>query len=500
MKEGAAPAGPEPETPPSTQSVAPELVGREASCRSFHAFFEAADQKGIPRAELADGTGVSLAELESARERVSWKAFMRLLENVGRLFSDAEIVAMGRTVLQHSVHRAFTLPGRILFSPRDMYVWGGAPNGPVAQTLVGQTMSCKAIDERHVRMTVVVAPEYAMRREFWLFRQGFLESVPGLFGLPLAEVTVTNASARGALFDISLPPDKSLVHRVRQRASWIFAAREAADQLRRANEDLHRRYVELQREVAARKEAEAQLVALNAELEKRVADRTNELELFSYSVAHDLRAPLRAINGFATAVLQDYDAVLDANAKRHLERVVDAGIRMGALIDSLLALSRVTRARLRHETVDLAEVARSVFDELRAVDPHRAVALHVDGKLVVTGDPTLLRALIHNLLENAWKFTKGRTPARITLERKDASVICVRDNGAGFDMQHAKTLFAPFHRLHSGKEFAGTGIGLALCDRIVRRHGGTIWVEAAPNEGATFSFTLGELAPDSRRP
>lgn len=452
---------------------------------------EAAERKGVPRARLAEGTGCSITLLQSSRERIPWTSFLTFLENLGRVLSDEELVAVGRTQLERNVHRVLLLPGRLLFSLRDIYFWGSSPDGPVAQTLAAQTMECTELAPGRLRHEVTIEPGYGCTREFWLLRQGLLESVPRAFGLPLAKVTLTKTSETSGHYDIELPRDESLVNRVRERASWIFAAREAAMELRRANEDLYRRNLELQAEMERRGRAEEELRRLNTELENRVLERTQELELFSYSVAHDLRAPLRAVSGFATTMLEDYGDTLDEEAKRQLGRVTDNAVRMGALIDALLALWRVTRAELRREPVDLAEIAAGVLDELRRAEPERVVETTIAAGLEATGDPHLLRSLLQNLLENAWKFTRDRERAHIEIAR-EGNVFRIRDDGLGFDMKYAKTLFVPFHRLRP-KDFDGTGIGLAIADRICRRHGGKIWVDATPDEGATFSFTLAPL-------
>lgn len=472
----------------AASSLPPGLVGREASCRVLGPFFDAVEKKGLSASRLADGTGLSLHVLRNPRERIPWAAYIACLQNLGRLLSDEELLALGRTQLDRSVHRTLFLPGRLLFSLRDVYFWGSRPEGPVAQTLAAQTMTCTELTPNHIRLSVAITEGYPCTREFWLLRQGLLESVPRAFSLPLAEVTLSKESETKGWYDIRLPADSSFVNRIRRRTSWLLAARQAATELRQANEDLHRRNVELQEEVVRREKAEEQLRRLNVELEKRVVERTQELELFSYSVAHDLRAPLRAVNGFTTTVLEDYDHVLDPDAKRQLGRVVDNAVRMGTLIDALLALWRVTRVDLRAEPVDLGEIAQGIFEELRHNEPERSVELTVGGALDALGDPNLLRSLMEKLLENAWNFTRDRRPARIDLSRAD-EVFRLRDNGVGFDMRYAKTLFVPFHRLRP-KESDGAGIGLAIADRICRRHGGKIWVDATPNEGATFSFTL----------
>jgi light-regulated signal transduction histidine kinase (bacteriophytochrome) len=218
-----------------------------------------------------------------------------------------------------------------------------------------------------------------------------------------------------------------------------------------------------------------------------------ELEAFSYSVAHDLRAPLRHINGFSVALLEDAADKLDAQARGHLSRIVAGAERMGQLIDALLALARLTRIDPRKDKVDLTQLAHAVIGQLRANEPERSVEFVVREGLVTQGDARLLHALLENLLGNAWKFTRQQPQPRIELgceDTADVPVYFVRDNGAGFDMALADKLFAPFRRLHKATEFEGTGIGLATVQRIARRHGGRAWAEGSEGHGATFRFTL----------
>jgi len=241
-----------------------------------------------------------------------------------------------------------------------------------------------------------------------------------------------------------------------------------------------------------RRQAQELARARQAEQERaEVAENaTRELEAFSYSVAHDLRAPLRGINGFSTALIEDLGDTVGAEAKDYLRRISGGAVRMGELIDALLGLSRVSRAELACQAVNLTRLANDVLAQLRAGEPSRVVQCVVEDGVMVHGDPQLLRALLENLLGNAWKFVANRDEARIELGRLDAETLFVRDNGAGFDMAYAGKLFAPFQRLHSASEYAGTGIGLATVQRIVRRHGGKIWAEGAVERGATFFFTL----------
>lgn len=219
----------------------------------------------------------------------------------------------------------------------------------------------------------------------------------------------------------------------------------------------------------------------------------HELEAFSYSVSHDLRSPLRAIDGFSQAFLEDYGNQVDDRGREYLQRVRAAAQRMGQLIDAMLNLSRITRSDIHTERVDLSAIATQIVHDLQSLQPERQVHIHIDNDLVTQGDPTMLRLLLTNLLENAWKFTEKTTGAVISVRkqlRDGKLVFFVQDNGAGFDMQYAGKLFGAFQRLHSTQDFPGTGVGLAIAQRIIHRHGGQIWAESEPNHGATFFFTL----------
>ena len=222
--------------------------------------------------------------------------------------------------------------------------------------------------------------------------------------------------------------------------------------------------------------------------------RTNtELETFSYSVSHDLRAPLRAIDGYAQALLEDHAAALDAEGRRLLGVVRDNAQRMGQLIDALLAFSRLGRQALKPGPLDMTELARSVADELRHGARDHAPEVRIDPLPPATGDRTLVRQVLANLLGNAFKFTRWRPHPRIEVGARSSGgdpVYLVRDNGAGFDMRYGDKLFQVFSRLHHHDEFEGTGVGLALVQRIIQRHRGRIWAEGVPNQGATFYFTL----------
>ncbi len=248
--------------------------------------------------------------------------------------------------------------------------------------------------------------------------------------------------------------------------------------------------------VIERKRAEEEIQKLNRSLEiqaAQLAAANKELEAFSYSVSHDLRAPLRTADGFSRALMEDYPDKLDERGKDYLTRIRRATQRMGQLVDDLLNLSMMVRKEMRSERVDLSEMARSIAGELRKTQPERQVELVVQKGVLARGDPSLLREVLENLLRNAWKFTGKQAQARIEFgETREGveRVYFVRDDGVGFDMKYAEKLFVPFQRLHSIDEFPGNGVGLALVSRIIDRHGGRIWAEGEVEKGATFYFTL----------
>jgi signal transduction histidine kinase len=237
-------------------------------------------------------------------------------------------------------------------------------------------------------------------------------------------------------------------------------------------------------------------IELMGTLEARVDQRgeqleaaNRELESLSYAVSHDLRAPLRAIKGFSQILLEDHAATL-AGGKHHLDRICAATTRMNQLIDDLLMLSKIARCQPACTALDLAQLAREVIEGLRQAEPAREVDVVIAPELPARGDPRLVRVVLENLLRNAWKFTSKHTAARIEVGSHDAAWF-VRDDGVGFDPVHASRLFVPFQRMHAAAEFEGSGIGLAIAHRIVGRHGGRLWADSQPEQGATFHFTLG---------
>jgi DNA-binding response OmpR family regulator len=318
-----------------------------------------------------------------------------------------------------------------------------------------------------------------------------IKSSPVVRDTPL--IMLTAIEDRDAMIDgLSTGADdfiskSSEVNVLKARVRAQLRRKQFEDEHRRTRDELHHTALEASEQRAARAVAETR-AALVDQLE-----RTNqELEAFSYSVSHDLRAPLRTIDGFANILLLDHAEEMSGDANACLQRIRAAAQRMGELIDDLLELSRVGRTELVRSDIDLGSLARLVVEELARAQPDRKVAVKIEPS-VVHGDPRLLKVLLENLLGNAWKFTSKVAAPEIELGTEqdgDASVHFVRDNGAGFDPRYAQKLFAPFQRLHTETEFPGTGIGLATVRRILERHGGRIWARSAVGEGATFFFTV----------
>ncbi|HET6330512.1 MAG TPA: ATP-binding protein [Holophagaceae bacterium] len=256
----------------------------------------------------------------------------------------------------------------------------------------------------------------------------------------------------------------------------------------------------LQQEVEEHMAVRDEVASLNVTLERRVAERTaeleaanKELESFSYSVSHDLRAPLRAIDGFAMLLQKHAGASFDATGQGHLDRVRSATQRMGHLIDDLLRLSRTTRSEMSRRELDLSELARGIAADLKVAAPEHEVEVSIAPGMRAYADPTLMRTVLENLLGNAWKFTAKQAESRVevsSVEKGDETIYFVKDNGAGFDMRYVDKLFGAFQRLHAMTEYAGTGVGLANVQRIIHRHGGRVWAKGEPGRGATFCFTL----------
>ncbi|MEP6670099.1 MAG: ATP-binding protein [Chthoniobacter sp.] len=344
---------------------------------------------------------------------------------------------------------------------------------------------------------------------YWL--SGMVKALTAAASVPTA-ILLTRLMPQA----LALPSPSTLARLNVQLEEEVQMRRRAQDELYKLNSQLEHRVAErtaelnaananLQRQIAERKRAEEEVKRLNAELEARVSQRTvqleaanRELEAFSYSVSHDLRAPLRAVDGFSEAVLADCGTMLPEKGQRHLQRIRAGAQRMGALIDDLLTFSRLSRLPLAKRPVDMTKLVRETIDELAPQQEGRQVELLCGDLPMGHGDPALVKQIWINLLSNALKYTRKREIARIDIGCKTEQheqVYFVRDNGTGFDMRYADKLFGVFQRLHRAEEYEGTGVGLAIVQRIVHRHGGRIWVEAQENQGATFYFTLEEEQP-----
>lgn len=414
--------------------------------------------------------------------------FQRLFEAVPGLYlvltPDLTIVAVSDAYLDATMQQRAAIVGRNLFE-----VFPDNPDDPAADGVYNLRASLDRVRHQHVADAMGVQ-KYDIRRpdasgggfeeRFWspvnspvLGRDGALDYI-------IHRVEDVTEFVR--LKKLHTEKDQ-LALLMRSHAEQMEAeVYRRAQQVSDGNRQLSAANQALQME---REQLNSALVALAA--------ANDELEAFSYSVAHDLRAPLRGIQGFSQAVLEDYADAVDARGRDYLQRVAAAATRMSALIDDLLQLSRISRLGMVPGEVDLSAMARSVTAALQRESPGRAVSILIEDGLIARGDSGLLQAALENLLGNAWKFSsKVERPVvefgRISAGGQDAYF--VRDNGAGFDAAYASRMFAPFQRLHSEQEFTGTGIGLATVQRVVRRHGGRLWAEGKVGEGATFYFTL----------
>jgi len=312
-----------------------------------------------------------------------------------------------------------------------------------------------------------------------------IKAAPGLRDIPI--VMLTALEDRGAMIDGLAAGADDYIAKSNDFA--VLRARVAAQLRRKQFEDENRSYRE-----------RLLLAEARAALAEALEAKNRELEAFSYSVSHDLRAPLRTVEGFGRVLEEDHAAALDPTARDYLRRMLGATARMTELIDDLLELSRVGRATLAREPVDLSAMARAVAADLARADPGHHVSVEIADGVAAEGDPRLLRIVLENLLGNAWKYSRNAAAPRIVFGaalHEKVKTFHVRDNGAGFDMEFAHKLFTPFERLHSDEQFPGSGIGLATVQRIVSRHGGRIWADSTVGQGATFFWTLGKQTPIS---
>jgi len=379
------------------------------------------------------------------------------------LTPDLTIAAVNDAYLTATMTKRDEIVGRGLFE-----VFPDNPDDPAATGVRNLRTSLDRVRERRAPDTMAVQ-KYDIRRP---------ESAGGGFEERYWSPTnVPVFDAQGKLVYI--------IHHVEDVTEFV--------RLKRLDGERHRLTAEL-RSRAEKMEAEVYARAQEVAETSRLLEQANaELESFSYSVSHDLRAPLRAINGFSLALLEDYGTTLPPDGQALLARVRENTKRMAQLIDDLLVFSRLGRKPLEMGPVDLASLMQSVVEEQRQADPKRAIEVVVHSLPATLGDAGLLRQALSNLIENAFKFTRRQPKARIEIGSRvegAETVYYVRDNGAGFDMKYATKLFGVFQRLHGESDFEGTGVGLALVQRIVHRHGGRVWAQAAVDQGATFYFTL----------
>jgi signal transduction histidine kinase len=355
----------------------------------------------------------------------------------------------------------------------------------------------RVVSDEEILGTVYVSADY----EFYARLLSYLgiSAVVALLAMLVAyalSIPMQRAVTR-PLFEIA-----RVAREVTENRNFALRAKKLSeDEIGRLAEAFNTMLAEIERSTRDLEASNGEVLRLNAELEQRVSERTEqlqytnkELEAFCYSVSHDLRAPLRAIDGFSQALVEDFPRDIPEEGTRYLARIRSSVQRMGQLIEDLLNLSKVSRAQLTVQDVDVSALARQVLGELQAAEPQRRVEVNVWEGMHAQADARLLRAALENLAGNAWKFTSKRERATIEagcLRDGPQATFFVRDNGAGFDMAYADKLFGAFQRLHANTEFSGTGIGLATVQRIVHRHGGRIWAEAAPGKGAVFYFTLG---------
>lgn len=364
----------------------------------------------------------------------------------------------------------------------------GAESG---EQLVGKTIEDLVFPER--------IPETRLRMEKFMASKGGVFKVENVFvrmdGSPIpVELVIAQMIYQGK------PAFQIVISDITERKKSEEKIQATQNELQRLLAEADRSRLVLLSVIEDQKIAEEKLSRLNVELEQRVAERTaqlvaanRELEAFSYSVSHDLRAPLRGIDGWSQALLEDFGGQLEEKGQEYIERVRSETQRMGELIDDLLRLSRVTRVEMKRVDVVLSDVAQKIAARLQEENPQRQVAFHIQPGVCGQGDANLLEIVLTNLLSNAFKFTSKQAQARIEFGQEvhgSVPVYYVRDNGAGFDMNFAKNLFGAFQRMHKQTEFPGTGVGLATVQRIIHRHGGKVWVDAQKNQGATFYFTL----------
>ena len=472
-------------------TVADSGPGVPAALREaiFERFFQAEDHT----TRLFGGTGLGLAIAKDFVELHHGSITLSDAPAGGALLTvKLPLTAPPGTLVQTALAEAASAP--LEMEPRPAEAWS-SPTVTAPMIEKNQVPPLVLVVEDNLEMSwyisEILAPEYRTERAFD-GAEGFEKAAQLQPDLILSDVMMPRVSG------------DQMVHRIRQQSEFadipiVLLTAKADDELRvRLLREGAQDYVMKpfsREELLARVGNFIKLKKAKEEIEQKndaLARANQELEAFSYAVSHDLRAPLRSIEGFSQAVLEDYQDALDAEGKDYLARVVSATQNMRQLINGLLDLSRLTRKEIYQESVNLSDLARAIAAELQSTQPEREMTFMIEPGLIAKGDRRLLQAALTNLLSNAWKFTKHQPHPQIefgALSKDGKLIYFVRDNGAGFDMQYADKLFGAFQRLHSAEDFEGTGIGLATVQRIIQRHGGQIWAEGAIGQGATFYFT-----------
>lgn len=434
----------------------------------------------------SDEAGVELRTLEAGAD-----AFVRKEQDPGVLLARLEAALRGVSPLPET-RRSVLGPKKILAvddSPTFLH--------EIVEALVGEGYDViQAHSGEEALQLLAVQPVDCILLDLLMPGLGGLETcrqikrAPGLREIPL--IMLTSLEDRQSMIEgLSVGADdyiakSSELEVLRARVRAQLRRKQFEDDKRQMQAELAQKELEASQARASRELAEARALLIE-ELE----EKNRELEAFSYSVSHDLRAPLRAISGFCSVLQQDHAEALDDKGKHYLDRVMSGSQRMSGLIDDLLMLSRITRSPVERSRVDMSEACHKVVEELQARDPDRQVEVVIEPGMEVRADPRLLPIVLQNLIGNSWKFTSKTPQARIAVGEKEPGIFFVQDNGAGFDPTYAERLFTPFQRLHPEAQFEGTGVGLATVHRVIARHRGRIWSNAAVGQGATFFFTLG---------
>lgn len=480
-----------------------EFEGREVASRTFGRFLTEWEAAGGAPEALVAGTGCSLSELRDPEGRISWTSYAAIVANARSLWDDEAFVRLGLIVMDSPWARPFTVPARLLYSVKDFYFAMVRPD--VELGIARRMFACVRFRMRdagpdHLVMEVTMEEGYPPCREFFLITEGSVISIPTLLGFGRSRVESQQIEG-GVRYDIRLPGRGGALAWLRRALLWPFTARAAARELEEAYAVLHDSHTELEAEVAQRKRVEGERETLIADLEAKNAElelRNAELERFSYTVSHDLKAPLVTISGFVGLLRRDVAAGDVPSASRDVEQIDGAVARMARVLNDLLELGRVGRLVPPRETVDLSALAAEAVELVSGLIGERRVEVEIDPAMPhVRGDRVRLLEVFQNLIDNAVKFMGEQPLPRVEVRavQRDGDVICsVEDNGIGIDPRHHDKIFGLFDRLHSDTE--GTGIGLALVRRIVELHGGRIWVESSgEGHGSTFHFSLPPPAP-----